>query len=51
MGDLRDKVDVAAFSRDADRAAHAGGPKHIARLGRPRGADRFPVKHRGKRKR
>lgn len=52
MGDLRDRVDLAAAVQDHRRAARAGGPRHIARsLGRSRGADRFPARRgrRGKR--
>lgn len=54
MGMIRDKVDLAAVSRDMRRAAQAGGPRQIAKdPGHPRGSDRFPHKsirrRRGKR--
>jgi hypothetical protein len=54
MGDLRDKMDLAAGKADAHRAAQAGGPRFIARSpGRARGADHFPrtSRTRAKRKR
>ena len=53
MGFIRDKVDLASVYSDQRRAAQAGGPRQYAKWpGRPRGADRFPVKRiarRGKR--
>lgn len=47
MGDIRDRVDLAAVSKDMKRAAQAGGPRQIAKdPGAPRGSDRFPAKRR-----